>query len=151
MSATQIFDNLDIIKEKLLKYEKMKAHLKKGQKKYQQTHPEKIREISKRYYDKKKIEKEVQECIDYFRSDCGPDISLDDFLRIRKNEKKVLEIGNLPIKPDLPQKRNKNYHHLKRYHEDPEYRAKILERDRVRYHKIKEKKALEKANLLKET
>ena len=52
MSATQIFDNIELIKEKLLKYEKMKTHLKKGQKKYQQNHPEKMREIQKRHYDK---------------------------------------------------------------------------------------------------
>jgi thermostable 8-oxoguanine DNA glycosylase len=95
MSATQIFDNLELIKEKLLKYEKMKTHLKKCQKRYQQTHPEKIREISKRYYDKGGV--------------------------------------------------------VRKYHEDPIYREKVLERNRIQREKRKMKKLQEESNLLKET
>lgn len=95
MSVVIDLDNLDIIKEKLLKYEKLKEHQRNGHRKYQQNNPERCREIQKRHYDK----------------------------------------GS----------------RVKRYNEDPEYRAKILERNKIQREKRKMKKLQEESNLLKET
>jgi len=149
MSVVIDLNNLELIKEKLLRYEKRNENQRRNQKKYQERHPEKIAEIARRQYKKSERVKKYHEDPEY-RAKILESVKLQ---YQKRKMKKLQEESNLVKEPVIPKKKRpvNNTAHIKRYHEDPEYREKILQRDRVRYQKIKDKKALEKADLLKES